>query len=61
MEGWGTIFILHVFDQVVSMSIGFTAVLPGVGQDELTGVMILVNGEEGLFLSFVMVGQDNGA
>ena len=43
------------------MSIGFAAVLSGVGQDDLAGMMILVNGEEGLFLAFVMVGQDNGA
>jgi len=50
MECWGTIFVLHVFNQMVSTSIGFTMVLPGVGQDDLARVMIMVNGEEGLFL-----------
>ena len=49
MEGWGTIFVLHVFDQMVSTSIGFTAVLPGVGQNDLARVMISVNGEEVFF------------
>ncbi len=57
MEGWSTIFVLHVIDQVVDTAIGLTPVLPWVGQNDLARGVVLVKGEEGL----MFVGHNNGA
>ncbi len=59
MEGWGSIPILHIFDQMVGMSISLTAILPRVGKDDLARVVITVNGEKGIFLAILSVGHDN--
>ncbi len=48
-KGWGAIFALHIFDQMMGTSVSLTVILPRVGQDNLARVMITVNGEKGLF------------
>jgi len=58
MEGWGAIFVLHIFDQVVGMTIGLTLVLSWISQNNLASGVVPVEGEEGLFL-VVVVCKDN--